>query len=139
MGARVCAPSVSHGPRTTRTEDELVSVYLSLATMLGLAVGGVLLAYLLHRRTAVAPGAVATLPFLSGWRPAEHALSRFEARYYPMTLLFLAFDVEMLYMYPWATVVASIGTSAIVEMFVLLGVLMTGVLWAWREGALRWT
>nr|WP_166757170.1 NADH-quinone oxidoreductase subunit A [Modestobacter marinus] len=107
--------------------------------MFGLAVSGVLLAYLLHRRTAVAPDAVASLPFLSGWRPAEHALSRFEARYYPMTLLFLAFDVEMLYMYPWATVVASIGTSAIVEMFVLLGVLMTGVLWAWREGALRWT
>ena len=116
-----------------------MSAYLSLAAMLGLAVGGVLLAYLLHRRTAVAPGAVASLSFLSGWRPAEHALSRFEARYYPMTLLFLAFDVEMLYMYPWATVVASIGTSAIVEMFVLLGVLMTGVLWAWREGALRWT
>ncbi|GAA4736144.1 NADH-quinone oxidoreductase subunit A [Modestobacter marinus] len=113
--------------------------YLSLAAMFGLAVSGVLLAYLLHRRTAVAPDAVASLPFLSGWRPAEHALSRFEARYYPMTLLFLAFDVEMLYMYPWATVVASIGTSAIVEMFVLLGVLMTGVLWAWREGALRWT
>ncbi|MGY1841632.1 MULTISPECIES: NADH-quinone oxidoreductase subunit A [unclassified Modestobacter] len=115
-----------------------MSAYLSAALMLGLAVGGALVAQLVHRRTAVAPDAVPALPFLSGWRPAEHALSRYEARYYPMTLLFLAFDVEMLFMYPWATVVASIGVSAIIEMFVLLGVLMAGVLWAWREGALQW-
>ncbi len=56
-----------------------------------------------------------------------------------MTLLFLAFDVEMLFMYPWAVVVARVGTGAVVEMFVFLGVLMVAVVWAWREGALRWT
>ena len=94
---------------------------------------------LLHRATAVAPTALERLPFLSGAAPQEHALSRFHARYYPLTLLFLAFDVEMLYMYPWATVVAQVGVSAIVEMFVMLGVLMLGVLWARREGALEWT
>jgi len=116
-----------------------MTAYLGLALTLGVGVGGALVATLLHRRTAVARRPLPTLPHLSGWRPAEHALSRFEARYYPLTLLFLAFDVEMLYMYPWATVVASIGASAVIEMFVLLGVLMTGVLWAWREGALRWT
>lgn len=115
-----------------------MTAHLSLALMLAVAVGGVLAAYLLHRRTSVAVRPLPTLPFLSGWRPAEHALSRFEARWYPLTLLFLAFDVEMLYMYPWATVVAQIGVSAVVEMFVFLGVLMAGVLWAWREGALEW-
>ena len=115
-----------------------MSALLGLATMLGLAVSAVLVARLVHRRTAVDPRALPVTAFLSGWRPAEHALSRFEARYYPMSLLFLAFDVEMLYMYPWATVVASVGVSAVIEMFVLLGVLLTGVLWAWREGALRW-
>ena len=78
------------------------------------------------------------VPFLSGWEPAEHALSRFHVRWYPLTLLFLAFDVEMLFMYPWAVVVARVGGSAVVEMFVFLGLLMVGVLWAWREGALRW-
>ncbi len=77
-------------------------------------------------------------PYLSGMEPTEHALSRYHARWYPLTLLFLAFDVEMLFMYPWAVVVARVGSSAIVEMFVFLGLLMVGVLWAWREGALRW-
>ncbi|TFV53939.1 NADH-quinone oxidoreductase subunit A [Geodermatophilus sp. DF01-2] len=107
--------------------------------MLALGVGGAVVAYLVHRRTSVAPTTLTALPFLSGRRPQEHALSRFHARYYPLTLLFLAFDVEMLYMYPWATVVAQVGVSAVVEMFVFLAVLMVGVVWAWREGALRWT
>ena len=66
------------------------------------------------------------------------ALSRYHARWYPLTLLFLAFDVEMLFMYPWAVVVAEVGTEAVVEMFLFLGLLMAAVVWAWREGALRW-
>ena len=109
-----------------------------LVLVLG-GVCGIAALRMLHRTTAVAPTALERLPFLSGERPQEHALSRFHARYYPLTLLFLAFDVEMLFMYPWATVVAQVGASAVVEMFVLLGVLMLGVLWAWREGALEWT
>ncbi len=113
-------------------------MYLAAAVMTLVAVGVVGAAHLVHRSSSVAAAPVAALPFLSGWRPEEHALSRFHARYYPVTLLFLAFDVEMLYMYPWATVVAEVGVSAVVEMFVFLGVLMVGVLWAWREGALRW-
>jgi NADH:ubiquinone oxidoreductase subunit 3 (subunit A) len=113
-------------------------VYLGAALMLLLGVVGVAVAVLVHRSTTVARPLLSSLPFQSGWRPAEHALSRFHARYYPLTLLFLAFDVEMLYMYPWATVVARVGLSAVVEMFVFLGVLLVGVVWAWREGALRW-
>ena len=110
-----------------------------LAWMALLAVASVAACYGLYRASAVAPESQTVLAFLSGYEPREHALSRFHARYYPLTLLFLAFDVEMLYMYPWATVVAQVGTSAVVEMFVFLGVLMLGVVWAWREGALQWT
>lgn len=80
----------------------------------------------------------AVLPYLSGFPPAAHALSRYHVRWYPLTLLFLAFDVEMLFMYPWALVVAEVGASAVIEMFVFLALLMAGVLWAYREGALRW-
>jgi NADH-quinone oxidoreductase subunit A len=113
-------------------------MFLGAAVMAAVAAVAVGLGYLVDRWTAVASTPLTTLPFLSGWRPEEHALSRFHARFYPLTLLFLAFDVEMLFMYPWATVVARVGASAIIEMFTLLAVLMAGVLWAWREGALRW-
>ena len=78
------------------------------------------------------------LPYQSGGLPAEHALSRYHVRWYLATLLFLAFDVEMLFMYPWAVVVAQVGASAVVEMFLFLAALFVAVLWAWREGALRW-
>ncbi|GAA4907329.1 NADH-quinone oxidoreductase subunit A [Nonomuraea thailandensis] len=78
-------------------------------------------------------------PFLSGRRPQEHALSRYHVRWYAVTLLFLAFDMEMVFMYPWALVVAEVGAMALVEMFLFLGLLMVGVVHAWREGALRWS
>jgi NADH-quinone oxidoreductase subunit A len=53
-------------------------------------------------------------------------------------MVFLAFDMEMVFMYPWALVVAEIGTTAVVEMFLFLAVLMAGVWYAWREGVFRW-
>jgi len=114
-------------------------MFVAAAVMLLVSVVGVAATYVVGRATSLETTPLMTLPFQSGWRPQEHALSRFHARYYPLTLLFLAFDVEMLYMYPWATIVAQVGTSAVVEMFGFLGVLMVGVVWAWREGALQWT
>ncbi|WP_106536093.1 NADH-quinone oxidoreductase subunit A [Haloactinopolyspora alba] len=81
----------------------------------------------------------AVLPFESGRLPQQHAVSRYHARWYAVTLLFVAFDMEMVFMYPWAVVVADLGASAVVEMFGFLAVLFVGVTYVWREGALRWT
>ena len=78
-------------------------------------------------------------PFLGGGAPREHAASRFHLRWYPVTLLFLAFDMEMVVMYPWVRIVAQVGSPAVIEMFVFLAILLTGVGYAYREGALRWT
>lgn len=112
--------------------------FVAALAMLALALASIAGLMLLHRVTAVVPDPVRSGPFLSGWSPAEHAVSRYHARWYAMTLLFLAFDVEMLFMYPWALIVAQEGVTAVVEMFVFLGLLMAGVVYAWREGALRW-
>lgn len=87
---------------------------------------------------AMAPRAFEAGPFLSGARPAEHALSRYHVRWYTVSMVFLAFDMEMVFMYPWALVVASVGVKAVVEMFLFLALILVGVLYAWREGALRW-
>lgn len=115
-----------------------MSAYASVAVIAGVAIFGVGALYLIARRTSVAPDPIEVASYLSGLSPREHALSRYHARWYPLTVLFLAFDVEMLFMYPWAVVVAREGAAAIVEMFVFLVVLMAGVVWAWREGSLRW-
>ncbi|MFP8961960.1 NADH-quinone oxidoreductase subunit A [Streptomyces nanhaiensis] len=111
--------------------------FLDLGAMLLLAAGAVAAPRLPYRPTAVRAQPLLAAPLLSGNIPDGHALSRFHARWYALTLLFLAFDVETLFMCPWAVVVADMGAAAVAEMFVFLGLLMYGALYAWREGALR--
>jgi|SRR5665809_27108 len=78
------------------------------------------------------------LPFAGGYPPRVHAWSRFHARYYVMAFVFLAFDMEMVYMYPWAVVFASEGAIALVEMGWFILVLLLGILYTWREGGFDW-
>ena len=88
---------------------------------------------------AIVRSPLRAMPFVSGLAPREHAVSRFHVRWYVVAMVFLAFDMEMVFMYPWALVVASVGRSAVVEMFTFLAILVVGVVYAWREGAFRWT
>lgn len=113
--------------------------YLAALAVLTLGVGLVGGMYGVSRLITVERQPLTSTPFLSGSTPTEHALSRYHVRWYPATLLFLAFDMEMVFMYPWAVVVAQVGVKAVVEMFLFLGLLLAGVLYVWREGGLRWT
>jgi NADH:ubiquinone oxidoreductase subunit 3 (subunit A) len=78
------------------------------------------------------------LPYAGGYPPRVHAWSRFHARYYVMALVFLAFDMEMVYMYPWAVVFVREGAIAIFEMGWFIVVLLLGILYTWRERAFEW-
>lgn len=116
----------------------MVSGFLSALVLLGavLAIlGGFCAASWLLRVTR---DPLETAPFTGGLSAEEHAVSRFHVRWYAVTLLFLAFDMEMIFMYPWALVISAVGAPAVIEMFAFLTVLLAGVAYAWREGALRW-
>ena len=67
------------------------------------------------------------------------AWPRFHVRFYTFALLFLAFDMEMAYMYPWAAVFRDLGWFAFAEIGFFLTVLGLGLVYAWREGALEWS
>ena len=95
--------------------------------------------YVVAKALEVTSRPLVATPFTGGLPPAEHAFSRFHVRWYSVTMLFLAFDMEMVFMYPWTRVISLMGPSAVIEMFVFLAVLLAGVAYAWREGALRWT
>ena len=112
----------------------------AVAAVLVLLVGFGLVAglYALNLLLCVDRRPVVVDPFLSGHPLTEHAVSRYHARWYAVTVLFLAFDMEMAFMYPWALVVADIGATAVIEMFGFLAILFVGVVYAWREGSLRW-
>jgi NADH-quinone oxidoreductase subunit A len=111
---------------------------MSLVAVIAVSLVGVVGLRLLARLTAVAADPFITEPWLSGHRPSEHAMSRYHVRWYTASIVFLAFDVEMLFMYPWAVVVSGLGPGAIVEMFGFLLMLLLAVMWARREGAFRW-
>jgi len=93
------------------------------------------LADALNRATISAPERV---PFTGGFPPSVHAWSRYHARYYVMALVFIAFDMEMVFMYPWSVVFVEEGLIAFVEMFVFITILLLGVLYTWRERAFEW-
>ena len=112
--------------------------YVGAMLLLAMTSLGVVGLYAVGSAVAVARDPLRVAPFSGGALPSEHPLSRYHARWYAMSLVFLAFDLEMLFMYPWAVVVAEVGTSAVVEMFGFLAVLLVGVVYAWREGAFRW-
>lgn len=78
-------------------------------------------------------------PFLPGVPVTEHAVSRFHVRWYTIAIVFLVFDMEMVFMYPWVLVVRETGAGSVVEMFAFLTVLVAAVVYAWREGVFRWT
>lgn len=77
------------------------------------------------------------VPFAGGKLAPEPAWVRYHVRYYGFALLFLAFDMEMAFMYPWAVVYRELGLTALLDMGVFLAILFLGILYGWSEGALR--
>ncbi|MGR3758243.1 MAG: NADH-quinone oxidoreductase subunit A [Tranquillimonas sp.] len=77
-------------------------------------------------------------PFLGGGTARTHAWQRFHFRAYTMTLVFIAFEMEMMFMYPWAVVFVEEGVKAMAEMGMFLAILSIGILYGWREGIFAW-
>lgn len=111
------------------------------ALLIGLTigvVGAVLSLYVLARsvgRTKPEPGK--DVPATAGRLSRDPAWLRYHPRYYGYALLFLAFDMEMAYMYPWAVVFKEEGLVALLDMGVFLAILFLGLLYGWSQGALR--
>jgi NADH:ubiquinone oxidoreductase subunit 3 (subunit A) len=63
---------------------------------------------------------------------------QFRAQYYLFALVFVIFDIETVFLYPWAVAYNKLGLFALVEMFIFLAILVAGLVYAWRKGALEW-
>jgi len=73
-----------------------------------------------------------------GIDPVGDGWSQSQVRYYIYGFLFVIFDVESVFLFPWARVFESLGYAAVVEMAIFIGILAVGLLYAWRKGVLRW-
>jgi NAD(P)H-quinone oxidoreductase subunit 3 len=75
----------------------------------------------------------------SGMEPVGEAWIQFNIRYYMFALVFVVFDVETVFLYPWAVAFNQLGLLAFVESLVFIAILVVGLVYAWRKGALEWS
>lgn len=74
----------------------------------------------------------------SGNPPTEEPRMRFSVKFYTVAILFIVFDVEAIFLYPWALVYDKLGLFALVEMFIFIILLLVGFIYAWKKGNLEW-
>ncbi len=77
-------------------------------------------------------------PYECGFEAFEDSRMKFDVRYYLVALLFILFDLEIAFLFPWAVVLDDVGLFGIVAMGLFVGLLVIGLLYEWRKGALEW-
>jgi NADH-quinone oxidoreductase subunit A len=77
-------------------------------------------------------------PYECGFEAFEDARMRFDVRYYLVAILFILFDLEIAFLFPWAIVLEEIGLFGFVSMMIFLAILVVGFIYEWKKGALEW-
>ena len=112
-----------------------------MAVLLVAAVGVVamgLLFGLSHVLAPKRPSEIKETPYECGIPPAPFMWSQVQIRYYVFAILFLIFDVEAVFLFPWAIVFLNAVPAVFYEMLIFIGILFFGVIYGWRKGVLQW-
>jgi NADH-quinone oxidoreductase subunit A len=117
----------------------LVAEYLPILIFLGIAAAmaaaAVGLSFLLARQN---PDSEKLSPYECGFEPFEDARRKFDVRFYLVAILFIIFDLEVAFLFPWAVALGDIGMFGFWSMMVFLGILTVGFVYEWKKGALEW-
>ena len=84
------------------------------------------------------PGGEKQSPYECGFEAFEDSRMKFDVRYYLVAILFIIFDLEIAFLFPWAVVLDEIGMFGFLAMMVFLAILVVGFIYEWRKGALEW-
>jgi NADH-quinone oxidoreductase subunit A len=84
------------------------------------------------------PNKIKLMPYECGIDPIDNARGRYTVRFYIVAILFVVFDVETIFLFPWAVQFKLLGLYGLVEMLIFLGILVVGYIWIWKKGALEW-
>jgi NADH:ubiquinone oxidoreductase subunit 3 (subunit A) len=85
-----------------------------------------------------APGQLKYKTYECGMKPFGDSRIQFDVKYYLFALLFLIFDIEAVFLFPWAVSFDKLGLFALVEAFIFIGILILGLVYAWKKDALKW-
>lgn len=117
----------------------LVAEYLPILIFVGIAAAmasaAVGLSFLLARQN---PDSEKLTPYECGFEPFEDARRKFDVRFYLVAILFIIFDLEVAFLFPWAVALGDIGMFGFWSMMVFLGILTVGFVYEWKKGALEW-
>ncbi|HKG55462.1 MAG TPA: NADH-quinone oxidoreductase subunit A [Anaerolineales bacterium] len=84
------------------------------------------------------PSAAKAMPYESGMNPYGEGMRRMPVRFYLIAVLFILFDIEVVFFLPWAIVFRQLGIFGLVEMIIFIIILLVGYVYAWKKGALEW-
>ena len=110
-----------------------ILIFLSVALVLGLLMLSI--GFLFGKGTK---SKAKLSPYECGFDPFEDARIPFDVRYYLVAILFIIFDLEIAFLFPWAVSLNEIGTAGIIAMGIFLLVLVIGFIYEWNKGALEW-
>ena len=127
------------GTRSRRTCDEMLENYLPILVFIVIGIlfglGPMLLGFIMGPRR---PDSEKLSPYECGFEAFEDARMKFDVRYYLVAILFIIFDLEIAFLFPWAVVLDQIGMFGFVAMMLFLAILVIGFIYEWKKGALQW-
>ncbi len=109
----------------------IVQVLIAIAVAGGMIGGSFLLGKKVRNR-------VKDTPYESGMQPIGSARERFSVKFYLVAMIFILFDIEAMFLYPWAVVYRELKLFAFVEMLVFVVLILSGFFYVWKKGALAW-
>ena len=113
--------------------------YIAIAVMIGLATLIALIAIGLGELFGPKKKSEAkSMPYESGMNPYGEGTRRMPVRFYLIAVLFILFDIEVVFFLPWAVVFRQLGLFGLIEMFIFIVILLVGYVYAWKKGALEW-
>lgn len=113
--------------------------YLPIAILIALSTGLTILVVIIgHLFGPKLPSKRKSAPYESGMRPIGEGTRRMPVRFYLFAVLFILFDIEVVFFLPWAVTFRQLGLFGLVEMFVFIVILLVGYVYAWKKGALEW-
>ena len=138
IGATIPLPEDSTGKKTGRRKplpQNYVPIFIFVAVVGTLIPITLLLTRLVRPSN---PQREKLLPYECGIDPVDRARGRYTVRYYIVAILFVVFDVETIFLFPWAVQFKLLGLFGLLEMAIFLGILIVGYVWIWKKGALEW-
>jgi len=115
--------------------ENYLPILIFIAIGIAVGVGPIVLGFLLAPNK---PDSEKNSPFECGFEAFEDTRMRFDVRYYLVAILFILFDLEIAFLFPWAVVLDSIGMFGFVAMLIFLAILVIGFIYEWKKGALEW-